>query len=255
MVTRDTPWPAGTPCWVDVTVDEVPRGIAFYQALFGWDIQQGGPETGGYAICRKNGRIVAGLSPKYDAGTPSAWTTYLATDDAGATAEKITAAGGQLLMAPVDVGEEGRMALATDTTGAVFGLWQGRRTTGIELANETASLSWNEHLSTDFDAAKAFYRAVSGYGYQDASEGSFRYAMLMVDGREVGGIGQYADALPGWQAYFAVDDTDEAVSSVMDLGGAVVRPARDSAYGRSCVVADDQGAVFSLITSPAPSVP
>jgi predicted enzyme related to lactoylglutathione lyase len=39
MVTRDTPWPAGTPAWADVTVDDVPTAIAFYRALFGWDIE------------------------------------------------------------------------------------------------------------------------------------------------------------------------------------------------------------------------
>src|SRR5437868_11984092 len=49
MVTRDTRWPAGAPCWVDVSVDDVPKAIAFYQALFGWDVQAGGPEAGGYA--------------------------------------------------------------------------------------------------------------------------------------------------------------------------------------------------------------
>jgi uncharacterized protein len=50
VVTRDTRWPAGTPCWVDVSVDDVPKAVAFYEALFGWDIQVGGPEVGGYAI-------------------------------------------------------------------------------------------------------------------------------------------------------------------------------------------------------------
>jgi len=29
VVTRDTRWPAGTPCWVDVTVDDIPKAIAF----------------------------------------------------------------------------------------------------------------------------------------------------------------------------------------------------------------------------------
>src|ERR1035437_6979794 len=99
MVTRDTPWLAGTPCWADVTVGDAPKAIAFYQALFGWDIESGGPETGGYSICHKNGRIVAGLSPNF--GPPGAlptWTTYLAADDADAVAAAIKAAGGPLLV-------------------------------------------------------------------------------------------------------------------------------------------------------------
>ena len=258
MVMRDTPWLAGTPCWADVTVTDVPKAIIFYQALFGWDIESGGPETGGYSVCHKNGRVVAGLRPSF--GPPGAlptWTTYLAADDADAVAAAIRAAGGQLLVEPTDVTDSGRMAVAVDTAGAAFGLWQGGTTTGIRLANETGSLTWNEHLSRDYDASKAFYRAVFGYDYQDVSDGAFRYAMLMIDGREVGGIGQYPDGTPEgapavWSAYFAVDDTDAAVARVGELGGSIVQPVRDSPYGRIAVVADNQGAVFTVITTPTP---
>ena len=117
MGTRDARWPAGTPCWVDVSVDDVSKAIAFYQALFGWEIQAGGPEVGGYAIAHHHGRIVAGLGPKFGSpDAPSAWTTYLAADDADAVAEKVKAAGGQVVQGPMDVMEEGRMAVAFDTT-------------------------------------------------------------------------------------------------------------------------------------------
>ena len=101
MVTRDTPWLPGTPSWVDVTVDDVPKAVAFYQALFGWDIQSGGPETGGYSICHSGGHIVAGLSPKFGPGeAPSVWTIYLAADDTDAAAAKVKAAGGHPLVDP-----------------------------------------------------------------------------------------------------------------------------------------------------------
>ncbi len=258
MVTRDTRWPSGTPCWVDVSVDDVPKAIAFYQALFGWDIQAGGPEVGGYAVAHLGDRVVAGLGPKFGApAAPSAWTTYLAADDADVVAEKIKAAGGQVVQGPMDVMEEGRMAIAFDTTGAPFGLWQGGKTTGVGLANQTGALTWSEHVSWDFDAGKAFYRSVFGYEYQDVSGDGFRYAMLMVDGREVAGIGQYVPGTPAgtpaaWSTYFAVDDTDAAVASAVENGGSVVQPIRDSPYGRIGVVTDNQGAIFSLITSPAP---
>ena len=256
MVTRDTRWPAGTPCWVDVSVDDVPKAIAFYQALFGWDIPLGGPEVGGYSIAHQDGRIVAAVSPKMGApDAPSVWTTYLATDDVDATAAKIKAADGQLLAGPMDVMEEGRMAVAMDPAGAVFGLWQGGHTTGIGVANEPNTLSWSEHLGRDFDGSKAFYQAVFDYTYQDMSGDGFKYAMLMVGDHEVGGIGEYpegtpADAPAAWGAYFAVTDTDAAVAKVTELGGSVVQPIRDSPYGRTAVVADNHGAVFSLITPP-----
>jgi uncharacterized protein len=257
VVTRDTRWPAGTPCWVDVSVDDVPKAVAFYEALFGWDIQVGGPEVGGYAIAHKDGQTVAGIGPKMGPPEqPSAWTTYIATDDADATAAKIKGAGGQLLAEPMDVMEEGRMAIAMDTSGAAFGIWQGGNTTGIGVANETGALTWNEQMSRDSGAAQAFYRDVFGYDYQDMSGDGFTYAMLMVDGHEVGGIGEYPEGTPAevpaaWGAYFMVDDTDAAMAKAVELGGSVVRPASDSPYGRMGTVADNHGAVFSVMTPPA----
>jgi len=254
VVTRDTRWPAGTPCWVDVSVDDIAKAIEFYQALFGWDIVVGGPEIGGYSIARKDGRIVAAIGPKMGpAESPSAWMVYVATDDADATAAKVKGAGGQLLAEPMDVMSEGRMAIAMDTAGAPFGLWQGANTTGIGLANEPGSLSWNEQMSRDWDASKAFYQAVFGYQYQDMSAEGFKYATLMVDGHEVGGIGEYPEGTPAempaaWSAYFQVTDTDAAVAKVVELGGRVVQPSNDTPYGRIAVVADNHGAVFFLIT-------
>jgi predicted enzyme related to lactoylglutathione lyase len=253
MVTRDTPWPAGTPCWVDISVDDVPKAIAFYSGLFGWDIEQGGPEVGGYSICHHNGRIVAGIGPKMgDPTAPSAWTTYLASEDVDLTADKVKAAGGQVPMPPMDVMEEGRMALGIDGAGCLFGVWQGRKTPGIGLANEPGSLSWNEHLSGDFEVSKAFYQAVFGYEYDDMSGGGFSYAVLKVAGNPAGGIGSLPEGRPpGWGVYFAVADTDAAVAKVTDLGGSVLQPASDTPFGRMAMVADDHNAFFSLITPPA----
>jgi hypothetical protein len=45
-------------------------------------------------------------------------------------------------------------------------------------------------------------------------------------------------------------DTDSQVAAVTNNGGSVVRPAEDSPYGRLATVADNQGAVFSLISIP-----
>jgi hypothetical protein len=242
---------------VDVSVDDVPKAIVFYQALFGWDIPLGGPEVGGYSIAHQDGRIVAAISPKM-AGpdAPTVWTTYLASDDVDATAATIKAAGGQVLAGPMDVMEEGRMAVAMDPAGAVFGLWQGGNTTGLQVANEPGSLVWSEHMSRDLEGSQAFYQAVLGYGYQDMSSDGFKYAMVMVGDHEVGGIGEYpagaaAEMPAAWATYFAVTDTDAAVAKVTELGGSLVRPAEDTPYGRIGVVTDNHGAVFSLITPPA----
>ena len=60
MVTRDTPWPDGTPCWVDLGAGDIPKAVSFYSSQFGWTVRQGGPEVGGYSMAQLAGRNVAG---------------------------------------------------------------------------------------------------------------------------------------------------------------------------------------------------
>jgi hypothetical protein len=255
MVTRDTAWPAGTPCWIDIGVADMPKAKAFYGALFGWKITDGPPEAGGYSMCEVDGRQVAGIGPKMGpADMPTFWTTYIASDDADQTLAKIKAAGGEVIMGPMDVIDAGRMFVATDPGGAIFGVWQARAHTGVQLANEPGSLTWSENMSRGYEANKAFYAAVFGYQFGDMSADGFKYSTLDLDGRPVGGIGEISADQPAetpayWGTYFAVADTDAAVDRAVELGGSVIGPAWDSPYGRMAVVSDNQGAIFALMSS------
>jgi predicted enzyme related to lactoylglutathione lyase len=258
LVTRDTPWPDGTPCWIDLGTSDIAQSNGFYASVFGWDIQQGPPEAGGYSMARLEGRNVAGIGPIMGPpGTPSTWNTYFAVTGADAAAARITSAGGQLISGPMDVMDVGRLVVAADVTGAVFGLWQARSHTGVQLANVPGAFTWSEHMSRDFEGAKAFYAAVFGYEYGDMSSDGFSYATLLINGQQVvGGIGAYPGGAENarqafWGVYFGTADTDKAVDLVTSHGGQVVRPASDSPYGRMAIVADNQGAVFSLISTPA----
>lgn len=111
-------------------------------------------------------------------------------------------------------------------------------------------------MSRDFEGAKAFYAAVFGYEYGDMSSDGFSYATMLINGQQVvGGIGAFpagaGDHPAQWSVYFGTSDTDQAVATVTANGGRVIRPAADSPYGRMAVVADAEGAVFSLISTPA----
>jgi uncharacterized protein len=254
MVLRDTPWPTGTPCWVDLGSDDLVRAKTFYGTLFGWETIDGPPETGGYVMCEFQGQPVAGIGPKMGPPeVPSAWTTYLATEDAEATAAKITAAGGQVLAQPFDVLDVGRMAVAVDPGGAVFGIWQARTHSGFRLANEPGSVCWNENMSRSFGSNKTFYQAVFGYDYDDMSSEDFSYATFKTAENPLGGIGDLGTMAPAetpahWMTYFGVDDTDSALEIITKLGGSVMRPAWDTPYGRMAIASDDQGAVFALMS-------
>ena len=255
MTTRDENWPAGTPCWVDLGVDDMDKARAFYTALLGWEVEEGDEAFGGYATCRKDGRAVAGVMPKMDPDQPSVWTTYLATDDIDDVIAKVREAGGQVLSEPMDVGGLGRMALVVDPGGAFVGFWQGRDHTGFGLANEPGSVTWNENFSRAWKQNQGFYAAVCGWEYDDMSGPDFEYAAFKVDGHIAGGIGQFGPDIPQevpphWETYFKVADTDAALAEVERLGGTAIRQAWDTEFGRMAAVADDQGVPFMLMADP-----
>jgi predicted enzyme related to lactoylglutathione lyase len=258
MVTRDTAWAPGTPCWVDLGVADIPKADSFYSSLFGWEIFDTGPDGGGYRMCSIGGRPVAGIGAKSEPDIGTFWTTYLASDNADETAAKIKAAGGQVIMEPFDVMDVGRMLIAVDPGGAMFGVWQSRSHTGMQVANEPGSVTWNENMSRQFDANKAFYGSVFGYDFGDIGAEGMQYETLDLDGSSVGGIGgigaeQPAEAPARWITYFAVADADAALERVTDLGGAVIAPAWDTPYGRMGFAQDDQGAEFAVMSPPQAS--
>ena len=117
MSTRTDPWPAGTPCWVDLSVPDVQAAVDFYAAVIGWTFVDSGPDYGNYEIGQMDGRAAAGIGPVMQEGQPSAWTVYLASDDADATAKLIGEHGGSIYAGPMDIPGSGRMLIAADPSG------------------------------------------------------------------------------------------------------------------------------------------
>jgi predicted enzyme related to lactoylglutathione lyase len=155
---------------------------------------------------------------------------------------------------PFDVMDVGRMFVAADPGGAVFGVWQARTHTGVGRANEPGSLTWNENMSRNFEGNKAFYHEVFGYDYTDIGGDGMQYATLDLAGGQVGGIGGLGPEQPAgrpasWVSYFAVADADAAVAKATELGGSVIAPPFDTPYGRMAALADDQGAAFAVMQS------
>lgn len=252
MPVRTTPWPPGTPCWVDLGAPDLPAAQTFYGQLLGWTCSAGEPEFGGYCICRCDGHDAAGLGPQMEPSQPPRWTTYFATDDADRTAAAVTEAGGTVVVAPMDVGPVGRMAIALDPQGQPFGLWQSGLNTGIRYYDEPGGLIWNELASPDPQAARRFYAAAFGFRY-DAVEAAEGYTTFATAGPPLGGLGGvHEGGTPGWATCFAVADTDAAVHLVQERGGELRTPPTDTPYGRFAVVVDPWGAPFSVMAATSP---
>ena len=251
MPTRDTAWPNGTPCWVDYNAADMDAAKAFYTNVLGWTYTEAEPEYGGYVTCLTNGRAAAGMAPQQDPSTPPQWTTYFATDDLDATVCRITEAGGTMVFPPMDVGPMGRMAIASDPQGNVFGLWQAGEQTGAQIFNEPGALVWNEAAVDDPDDARGFYAAVFGFHF-DEVEGAGGYTTFATQDRPLGGLGGHQPGSPkGWTTCFSVASTDGAVATVESGGGKVTMAPMDTPFGRFAVVEDPWGAPFSVMQEPS----
>ena len=250
-------YPPGTPSWVELSSPDTDAAAAFYRELMNWTATEPGPadQTGGYRMFQQTGQNVAGLMGHMQEGQPTAWATYISVAGADETAEKVKAAGGSVMVEPMDVMDIGRMAIFADPTGAVFGVWQPKAFTGADLVNEPNSFCWNEVLTRDAESDKAFYPAVFGWG---AGRPSFEgapetYTIWELDGKPVGGMMQMteetfpAEVPAHWNVCFAVTDCDATVAKARELGATITVEPVDMAIGRFAGVLDPQGAAFTLM--------
>ena len=259
MTTQHEPWTTGTACWADITVPDLGRATQFYGPLLGWRFVTGGPETGGYTQAFLDDRRVVGLTEPMgeDPAPPAAWCVYLAAGDLPGTVERAEQLGGRTLLGPIEVMGFGSMALLTDPTDAVVGLWHHGSHVGWEVVDEPGAVVWTEHMSHDQKRALTFYDQLFGYEVTDLSAPDFDYASVGVDGETVrSGIGGYGPGAgptvpAAWTVYFQVPVADYAAARVTELGGTVVSPPEDTPYGRMVLAKGPFGEVFALMEPPA----
>lgn len=246
----------GTPCWVSLMVHGLAATQEFYGALFGWEFRPGPQQLGPYVRALLDGREVAGIGQlPPDRHLPVAWTPYLASNDVDLTADTVRLCGGTVGVGPLDAAEAGRMAICSDPSGAVFGIWQTAAHLGTAITGVPGTPAWNELVTFETVTVAKFYETVFGYEEEAAASADLDYVGLHLDGRPVAGIHGVGTTLPRdrgphWMTYFEVADADDAVERIVGLGGHVLRPAHDSAHGRVATVADPEGARFSVIQNP-----
>lgn len=113
---------------------------------------------------------------------------------------------------------------------------------------------WYELMTTDMEAAKAFYADVVGWGTKDASIPGMAYTLFTAGDVSVSGLMDLPEdarrmgAQPNWIGYVGTDDVDAATARIRHLGGAVHVPPKDiPSVSRFSVVADPQMVTLGLL--------
>jgi predicted enzyme related to lactoylglutathione lyase len=265
-----THYPSGVPCWVDTLQPDPVDASHFYSALFGWQVvgpgAMPGTPPGKYFVARLRGRDVAGIgSLPPQAPLPGAvWNTHLAVANADETCNRVTRAGGTVVVEPFDALPAGRLAVIRDSGGATFCAWEAKDRSGAQLVNEPAAWAMSALLTRDPEGAKHFYGDVFGWRTDTFDAGGTTVTLWRLPGyvggepqqpvpRDVVGVmlSPGEDALPPgappyWSVDFWVDDVDSAAAKASDLGGRVLAAPHDTPGFRQCTIADPQGAAFSL---------
>ena len=249
---------SGAPCWVDITVGNMEGVKPFYNALFGWEFTDQGEQYGHYNVISVGDDVVGGamqyVAEYMGPDEINAWSIYFASDDAAAMLKAVEEYGGNTVSPAMQVGDQGTMAVATDSTGASFGIWQPDARRGYDKWGEHGFPGWFELHTRNFDTATGFYGTVLGAEVKaEDMGGDGRYSTLYINDEPQAGILDAAPFMPDgasnfWAPYFIVDDTDAAISTANGNGGALLWGPEDSPHGRAAMLQDPSGASFFVIS-------
>ncbi len=248
----------GTFSWPELATSDQKAGVAFYCALFGWDVNEQpiGP-TEVYSMFQMRGKPVGAASTQQpqerQMGVPPHWNAYVTVVNVDESAKKAESLGGKLFMPPFDVMDAGRMAILQDPTGAAFQIWQAKRSIGAEILNEPGALCWTELTTSDTAAAETFYSQLFGWGVKHSAAGApMEYTEFSVNGQPSIGMMPKPAQMPAhippyWLPYFQVANADASAAKVNELGGSIMVPPQDIPNtGRCAVASDPQGAMFAV---------
>ena len=194
------------------------------------------------------------MRPEERSAAPAHWNLYVAVESADDTARRAADLGGKIIAAPFDVMTFGRMAVIQDPTGAVFCLWQAKDHPGTTVKGENGTLCWADLSTPDPGRAKQFYADL--FGWTIAPVEPYPPDYLVVKNRDelIGGIPplayRKADAPAHWMLFFLVEDVDGMAAKAKSLGGGEHLAPMSAGGARLAVLADPQGAAFSILKPP-----
>ncbi len=114
--------------WIDLTVPNAEEVRDFYSAVVGWkpenvsmgsynDFNMTNPETGepNAGVCHKKG---------VNSSLPSVWMAYFIVADITESIKNVKALGGKVLVEPKNMGDQGKIAVIEDPSGAICSLYE-----------------------------------------------------------------------------------------------------------------------------------
>jgi predicted enzyme related to lactoylglutathione lyase len=249
----------GRPLWYELMTSDLAGAEKFYKNVVGWTTApfEGSPMP--YTMWQRNESTPVGGAMTIPAelsahGVPPHWTMYVGAPKLEEAVAHVERLGGSSLSPVIEVPNVGRMRTMKDPQGAAFSLYEpASEPRNPEALPEIGDVSWHELMTTDAEAAKAFYQQLFGWSETSVMDmGPMgKYHMF---GRALGPMGgmmnkpkEMAAVPPHWLYYFHVPDVHAAAERVKAAGGKIMNGPMEVPGGDWIVQAmDPQGAAFAL---------
>ena len=236
----------------------------YYGDLFGWEVQDAGPDMGNYGlVSAAHGGIGGGIMETTDdmGGMDNFVTFYIEVDDLQAALDKIGESGGSTIMPPMEIAPGvGSVAMFLDPAQNAIGLYkQSPDWDGVMPPKVDAPPVVHFELGgSDAAALEDFYTANFGWEINavDMPDGmSYRLVQQVGEYGIGGGIFQHMDGMPPNVPGIAigVDDLQGYLDKAVSLGGtALMQPSElPGGFGSIAIFNDIAGNRISLFAPPA----
>jgi predicted enzyme related to lactoylglutathione lyase len=251
--------------WYELMTNDADGAQTFYRNILGWTFTDSGQPEMDYRTFAAGDESVGGVmsltSEMTANGARPCWMGYINVTDVDASAEAIKAAGGTIHFEPRDIPGVGRFAFVSDPQGVMFYIM--KPTPPAESPDATSKAfaydepmighcAWNELMTTDQDAAVAFYTEQFGWQQKDAMDmGPMgQYKFFHHGEKMLGAVMTKPEEVPVafWTYYFRIADIDKAAEKITSSGGTLLMEPQEIPGDEFMINAvDPQGAHFALV--------
>jgi predicted enzyme related to lactoylglutathione lyase len=239
----------GEVVFADLVTADVDAAAAFYTSVFGWQLRRSA--DAGYIEFLHDGAVIGAVAEFRDdvERGGARWLPSISVRDVDRAVTRVERAGGSILHAPEDLPARGRLAVVSDTQGAMFMLLRASGGDPPRSARSADTWGWAELWTQDVARAVGFYEAVFGYrALRSSGRGEGTPVLLTSDGEVRATIVGLSGGRvkPNWLPYVPVVDARDTLARVAASGGAVLLTSED--------VDNDSGTFAAIIAGPTGGV-
>jgi predicted enzyme related to lactoylglutathione lyase len=112
---------------VELMSTDVGKSKSFYGKLFDWELEDVPLDDGTYTMIKVGEGTGGGLMKNPMPNATSSWLAYVQVEDLKKAVAKAKSLGGTVMKDKTEVMGMGSLAIINDPTGAMFGLWEPKK--------------------------------------------------------------------------------------------------------------------------------